>query len=410
MPVYQYRAIDSTSGKSSSGTLDVDSPEQLKERLATRNLIPVSYTLKAESSENAWKRLERRFNKVPPDELILFTKQIETMLRAGIPVLRAFDILASQTEHPRLKEVCTAMGQDIRQGSTLHQALARHDDVFPPLYSNMVRAGETSGSLPKILQRLIYVIAHEYKVRSDVRSVMQYPILVLVTLSIAFIALIGFVMPKFAAVFTKAGIDLPMPTRVCIALSDTMRAHGLLIFGGILLSIVTIALLLKTPAGKATFDRFILGLPLIGDLIIKASLSRLASIFAILQASGVSILEGLGILSGTINNGAISKELDRIKEQLEQGQGLAKPLSQAKYFTPMFINMVSIGEESGNLDEMLAEISNHYDAEVEYSTKKLTGAIGPALIVCLAAIIGFFALAVYLPMWDIAKLASKPGA
>jgi type IV pilus assembly protein PilC len=271
----------------------------------------------------------------------------------------------------------------------------------------MVMAGETGGALPQVLQRLIYVISHEHKVKTEVRSVMQYPILVLACLIAAFILLVVYVVPKFAAVYLRSEIALPWPTRACMFMSDLLRHQAGWLVGGLLLLVLGYVAAMRTERGRYVRDYVLLHTPLIGPLMIKAALSRFSSIFAILQATGVGILDSLTLLTRTIGNTALSRELHNVQAELEAGRGIARPLSNAKYFTPLFINMVAVGEEAGNLDEMLNEVSLHYDAEVEFATRRLTTAMGPILIVCLAAMVGFFALAVYLPMWDLARIVSS---
>lgn len=407
MTAYRYKAINQA-GKVEGGVVDAQSQDQANDQLAARGLSPMEmHELAVGPGGSRFTALSRKFNTVHAEELILFTKQMSTMLKAGIPVLRVMDILESQSENPRLKEVCRDVGMDIRAGSNLSRALRKHPDVFSMLYSSMVLAGETSGALPQILQRLIYIITHEYKVKSDVRSVLQYPIIVLVTLVVAFVMLIMFVIPRFAGVYARVEVDLPAPTVMCLTLSKIFNEHWPWLAAGFSALFVLSILAVRTNKGRLTWDRAKLQIPLVGPLLLKAALSRFASIFSILQSSGVGILDSIKILSGTIGNTAIGRELEGLQEKLEQGHGIARPMMTAKYFTPMLVNMVAVGEESGNLDEMLREVSIHYDAEVEYATRRLTTAIGPILIVALSAMVGFFALAVYMPMWDLAKLATR---
>ncbi|MBM4156229.1 MAG: type II secretion system F family protein [Lentisphaerae bacterium] len=406
---YTYRAIDE-SGREARGVVDADTQDLANDTLASRGLtvtrLDVQGAADVAAGRASW---ADRFRTVGSEELILFTKQFGTMLRAGIPVLRVFDILQSQSENPRLKQVGATVAADIRAGSTLFAALSKHKGVFPPLYSSMVLAGETSGALPQVLQRLVYIVSHEHKVKSDVRAALQYPALVLIALTAAFVALITLVIPRFATVYEKMRIELPLPTRICLSLSAAVREGWPWILGGIAVLVGLVAWAVRTEGGRLLRDRLLMTFPLIGPLVVKASLSRFSSILSILQATGVGILDSFEILTGTIGNAAIARELAGIKTQLEQGHGLARPFASARYFTPMFVNMVAIGEESGNLDEMLREVSSHYDAEVEFATKRLTTALGPILTVLLAAMVGFFALAVYLPMWDLAKIATRGG-
>ena len=389
------------------GTLEAQSFDHANELIAARGLALLRIEEKASTSAKSLSRWVEKFNKIHPEELIIYTKQLSTMMRAGIPLLRSFDILESQTENPRLKTISSEIASDIRAGSNLNRALRRHPDAFSPLYCSMVMAGESSGALPQVMDRLIYIISHEHKVKSDIRSVLQYPLLVLLCLGTAFVVLVTMVIPRFAAVYVRSGIVLPLPTRICLALSNLFRHEWPWLVAGAAMLAIAYVLFTSTRGGRQVRDRVFLGIPLMGPLMVKAALSRFASIFSILQASGVGILDSLQMLSDTIGNRAIGHELEGVQVKLEEGHGIARPLMAARYFTPMFINMVAIGEEAGNLDHMLKEIAAHYDAEVEFATRRLTTAMGPILIVALAALVGFFALAVYLPMWDLARLVTR---
>jgi type IV pilus assembly protein PilC len=269
----------------------------------------------------------------------------------------------------------------------------------------MIRAGEASGALPEVLERLIYIIDHEHQVKSDIKSAMTYPIIVVVFLFTAFLVLITQVIPKFVNIFNNAGLTLPLPTQICLFIYRFLSNYWYLIIGGTVLAVMFLFYYLKTQQGRFARDALLMRMPLIGPLFVKSAVSRFASIFSILQSSGVDVLDSMDILSETIGNAAIGSELQGIKDSLAEGRGIAGPLGQAKYFTPMLINMVAIGEESGNLEAMLRDVAEHYDTEVEYSMKKLSEAIGPLLTVGLAAVVGFFALAIFLPMWDLTLMA-----
>ena len=407
MSTYRYEAVNE-GGKTVAGLIEAESMDHANDLLGARGLTPLSMRDEtAAAGKPRWEKIALLFNTVHPEELILYTKQLSTMLKAGIPILRVVDILENQSENLRLKDISRQIGLDIRSGATLSRSLRRHPDVFSALYCSMVQAGEASGALPQILQRLIYIITHEYQVKTEIRSVLQYPLIVLVSLVTAFVGLITFVIPQFAKVYTKVKVELPFPTRACLALSKLFNEQWPVLLLGLAVVGLAVFLILRTAPGRYGWDRLKLRIPLIGPLLLKSALSRFASIFSILQASGVGILDALKILSGTIGNAAISRELEGVQVHLEQGHGVARPLMAAKYFTPMLINMVAVGEEAGNLDEMLREVSVHYDAEVEYATRRLTTAMGPVLIVAMAFLVGFFALAVYMPMWDLAKLATR---
>jgi type II secretory pathway component PulF len=402
---YRYQAINQT-GKEVSGKLEAESVENANSILVSRQLIPLQ--IKEQSpSENAWLKALSGISKVQPSDLVLFTKQFHSMLVAGIPILRILSIMESQTENKSIREATRKIIKDINQGSSLSDAFSKFPKIFDNLYCDMIRAGEISGSVPVVLERLIYIIEHEAKVRSDIKSALRYPIIVLVALGIAFIVLLTFVIPTFANVFRTAGLDLPMPTKVALALYAFLHNFWYFIVGAIVATVIVLRYYFKTSNGKFVRDSFLLEMPIVGPVFKKAALSRFASIFAILQTSGVPIMQSLAILSATLGNEAFTRAFDHVRERIKEGAGIANPLKSVKYFTPMVIDMLAIGEESGKIDEMMRAVAAHYDSEVEYAIKGLSDAITPILIVGLAAIVGFFALAIFMPMWDLTQLATK---
>lgn len=401
MKKFVCQAIDE-SGVTISSVVEAESAEMANDILLSRGYIPTRVTTEGGvSPRETWLNIKAKITPVKAQELILFTKQFRTMLRAGVPLVKLLQILGHQTENMNLKKIVASMTEDIKEGLSLYDAFKKHPQTFSNLYCGMVRAGESSGALPEVLDRLIYIIDHENKIRSDIKAAFQYPIIVTAFLVIAFFILLTFVVPKFVNIFLSAGLDLPVPTRICMLMYKFWANYWYLLFGGIFVLVVGLKFFLRTESGKFVRDSLVMRLPILGPLFIKAAMSRFASIFSILQSSGVSVVDSMKILSGTIGNAAISREFTQIIDKLEEGWGIAKPLESAKYFTPIVVNMVAIGEESGNLEETLLEISEHYDVELEYAMKKLTDAIGPMLTVGLAAVVGFFALAIFLPMWDL---------
>lgn len=407
MPFFKYEAIDEA-GKNVKGTLEAESLQAANNIMSSRGLIPVQLEEEKEDQAAAlWNKINAMFEKVKPRELILFTKQFRSMLRAGVPIIRIMQILEAQTENKVLKHAVTTIITSIRQGSSISDAFEKHPAIFSRLYCSMLRAGEVSGNLPGVLERLIYIIEHEAKIKADIKSALQYPKMVLIALSAAFLILLTFVIPQFVGIFSKTGIELPWPTKVALMMNVGLKNYWYLILGVLVGVIVGLTQFFKTANGQFVRDSLFLNLPVLGPLFQKAAMSRFSSIFAILQSSGVPVMQTLTILSDTIGNAAISRSIKYVREKIEEGSGLAVPLKTAPYFPPMVVDMIAIGEESGNIEEMLVEISKHYDDEVEYAVKALSDAIGPLLIVGLAAVVGFFALAIYMPMWDMTKMVQK---
>ena len=404
MAKYYYQAI-TENGSSVSGAIDADSMEGATSALVARGYIPQKISDASKSGIGFFLReLQEKLTPVKLPELILFTKQLRTLIHAGVPMLKLLQVLENQSENIKLKRIIVSISQDIREGGSLYDGFRKYPSVFSPLYCSMLHAGETSGALPEILDRLIYIMDHDHKIRSDIRSALQYPAIVIISLLMAFFILLTLVIPKFADIFLKSGLQLPLPTVICMKLYAILASYWpalILMAGGVG---ILINIYLKTEIGQFRRDTLLLHLPLFGVLVRKAAMARFASIFAILQASGISVLETMSILSETINNAALSRAFENITERLEEGRGISGPLATSPYFTPIIINMVAIGEESGNLDEMLHEAAGHYDAELEFAMKRISDSIGPLLTVCLAAMVLFFALAIYLPMWDMVKM------
>ena len=403
MPKFSYEVITAT-GATNKGVIEADSVDAANAMLSSQGYIPTDVKEMIGSSGITVSQLVDRFTPIRIPDIILFTKQFRTMIRAGVSILNLLQILEAQTENPKMKKIIGAMHHDINEGASLSEAFEKHPTAFSPLYASMVQAGEASGALPEILDRLTYIQEHEHKVKSDIKSALQYPVIVVFFLLVAFVVLLTLVIPKFVNIFTNAGLELPLPTVICMTLYQFMADYWFAIIGAIVVGGMVLFFYFKTDQGKYVRDTLILKIPIIGTLLQKAAISRFASIFSILHASGVDILNSMDILSGTIGNEAIARDLEKIKYRLEEGRGIAEPLGKSNYFTPMLINMVAIGEETGNLEDMLQEVADHYDTEVEYAMGKLSEAIGPLLTVGLAAVVGFFALAIFLPMWDLTTM------
>ena len=407
MAKFSYQAINE-SGMNVKGSIEAESVEMAENLLLSKGYIPTGVAAAsggAATGGSFLAKIKESFTKVKIGDLILFTKQFRSMMQAGVPILRLLQVLENQTQNKVIKSVVGQLGQDIRSGATLYESMKKHPTLFSPLYLSMINAGEISGTVPDILGRLIDIIEHEAKIKSDIKSALQYPMLVLIALAVAFFVLLTFVIPKFSSIFAKTGLTLPWPTKFAMLMYQGLANYWYILIAGVVGLILVLRTYFKTANGRYALDAFLLKLPLFGPLFQKAAMSRFASIFAILQASGVPVMQAMDVLSGTIGNTAISHEFDRVRDKIKEGQGISGPLGAAKYFTPMVVDMVAIGEESGNIEDMLRQIAIHYDDEVAYAVKRLSDNIGPILIVGLAAVVGFFALAIYMPMWDMTKMA-----
>lgn len=404
MPTYVYTALNDN-GVNMQGAIDADSPETARALLLSRGYVPMK--VKAQGASFEFGALGDILNPVKPKELILFTKQFRTLFQAGIPITQLLQVLQNQTESKRLKRVAADMAQAIVGGSTLYDAFRAHPRVFSELYCSMMRAGEASGALGDVMERLVYLLEHEHKIRSDIASAMRYPKMVLGALAIAFFVLLNVVIPKFVTVFSAARIELPWPTKIAIAMHHAITGYWPLVLAGLVAVIAGYKWWVRTETGRYWRDNLLLRVPIIGPVLQKSVMARFAAIFSIMQSSGITVLDALDVLTNTIGNAAIAREFRKIQDKLKEGRGIADPLKSAKFFTPLVINMVAIGEESGSLDSMLKDVAAHYDEEVEYAVSGMAEAIGPVLIVVLAAVVGFFALAIFMPMWDLTQMAGR---
>lgn len=402
---FRYKAVNEM-GTTVSGALEADTLEAAQAILNARGYIPTSVQSGDSALQKYLDRLETGLAKVKFVDLIFFTKQFRTLFKAGISITEGLKIMEAQSSNKKMKQTLAKMGEDIKAGSGLADSFARHPGVFPEIYTSMIRAGEASGSLPSVLDRLVYILNHEHKVKTSIRSAMTYPVVVVVALFGAFLFLLTFVVPTFANMFRGIGIDLPWPTAVAIRMHTALIEYWMVSLPIFLAVVFVLYWYQKTPPGRLMRDKMLLGLPILGPVFAKAAMSRFCSIFSILQISGVTVLESLSILSKAIGNSAISREFDKIGDQLREGRGISTPLKSAKYFTPMVVSMVAVGEEAGNLVDMLHDVAVHYDDEVEYEVSRMTELLGPFLLVALAGVVGFFALAIFMPMWDMVKMVN----
>lgn len=405
MAQFTFTAI-TAQGKTINGVIQAESVSAAQDKIVHQGQIPIKVTLdKQAAASSGSNSLENLFAaKVKQPDIILFTKQFRTMLRTGIPIMKTLAILSDQAKNPTLKKALIQMEQEVKEGATMSSTFKRQKHIFSPLYCGLINAGELSGTMVEVLDRVTFILEHEYKVKRDIKSALAYPKMVVMTLVGAFFFLLNFVIPKFVGIFTKVGIELPMPTKVCLMMYNALQSYWYIMLGTIIVLVVGFTAFFKTEKGAVARDLFLIKLPIVGPLFIKSAMSRFSSILAILLSSGVNVLSAFEILSTTIGNAAIAKEFDSLAAKMKEGHGISKPLQSSTLFPPMVINMIAIGEEAGSLDDMLRQVASHYDEEVEYAVAGLSEAIGPILIVALTGIVGFFAMAIFLPMWDLTKM------
>jgi len=339
---------------------------------------------------------------VDSKELAIFTRQFSVMIDAGLPLVQCLEILAGQQENKTFQKVLTNTREMVEGGSTLSAAMKASPKVFDPLYTNMVEAGETGGILDTILQRLSAYIEKNVKLQRAVKSAMVYPIGVLTVAGGVITLLLWKVVPIFATLFAGLGVELPLPTRIVIALSNFIGSYfGLLILIGLVGSIFAVRAWYGTPQGKFALDSMILKMPVLGILMRKIAVARFTRTLGTLISSGVPILEGLDITAKTAGNAVVERALVKVRKSLEEGKSLTEPLKESEVFPGMVTQMIGVGEQTGAMDAMLQKIADFYEEEVDAAVKDLLTALEPIMIVFLGVVVGGVVISMYLPLFTI---------
>ena len=334
------------------------------------------------------------------DDIIFFTRQLQTVIRAGIPILSGLRALEEQTSNVKLRGAIKEMVQDIDKGASLSDAMMKQKKLFPDLYTSMVKAGEIGGSLEEVLERLATLLEFQLKTKEMLKSAIRYPIFVVTTLLIAFLVLINFVVPRFAVLFRGAKMDLPLPTRMLLLTNDIFQNYAIYLGISIFILIGGFLLYKRTDAGTLEIDRLKLRAPLIGPIILKICMSRFANMFENLIKVGIPVVRTLEVVSRTVGNEYIAQKIIEISGKIERGLGISRPLREAEIFPPLIIHLISTGEQTGSLEDMLKEVSTHYDREITYSINRLSTWIEPLLTAGLSLMVLFLALAIFLPWWN----------
>lgn len=406
MPSYRYRARD-RQGALVKGVLEAPDKAALESALDKMGLIPIKVEAGRESPVKKLSVFHDIFNRVEPQEIILFSRQLATLFSAGVPLTRALTTLQAQMSSERFRGVVRHIREDIEAGSTFSAALRKHPSVFPELYSHMVEAGEAGGILDSVLDRLAFMLEKNAENRAKVKSATLYPKIVIGAIVIAITVLMNFVVPKFAALYASFKVELPLPTRVLITLSNAFTAYWYLMLAAGAGSFVLARLYVSTEAGRRAWDRIMLKVPVFGPLILKSIMSRFARVLGSLYKSGLPILQSLDIVSRAVENKIITEEVKAIAVDVRAGKNLSEPMAKSPHIQPMVVQMVTVGEETGNLDEMLEKVAEYYDREVDATIRNLTTTLEPLLLAIIFGMVLFLALAIFLPMWDILKIVRR---
>jgi type IV pilus assembly protein PilC len=392
----------SPNGEILSGEYVTENKQELVNYLRKRKIIITS--LKEKSRDIKIKLpLAKR---ITVKDLGVFTRQFATMINAGLPMVQCLDILSSQLEKDQFKKVVATVMADVEGGSTLAEALGKHEKVYSQLYVNMVEAGEAGGILDKILNRLAVYLEKAEALTRKVKGALMYPAVVFVVATGATVFMLVFIIPTFARMFSDFGGELPLPTKIVLVLSNFLRTKWWLLVGIVVGAVIAVKRFYATDVGRMKMDTFALKVPVLGQVIRKASIARFTRTLGTLISSGVPILNGLDITARTAGNKVVEKAIFATRESISQGNTIAEPLRQSGVFPPMVTQMIGVGEQTGALDEMLDKIAAFYDDEVDSAVEALTSIIEPVMIVVMGVIVGGMLIAMYLPMFKLVTVIS----
>ena len=408
MPTFAYKARN-TASQLIEGVLEGVNSGAVVDLLRGQGLTPVEIKeTKAKSSKSVATMNVTLFKqKVTHIDLLLFSRQMHTLLKSGVPIMRALSGLQDAAINPEMKRVIGEIRESLEGGRELSQALARHPRVFSSFYLSMVRVGEATGLLEEIFFRLFEHLEFERYMREQVKSALRYPSFVVLAMAVAIVVVNIFVIPSFAKVFAGFGAELPLMTRVLLGFSNFMLAYWPLMLAGVIGCAIAFRSWLGTVRGRYDWDRMSLKFPVAGKILHKAALSRFSRSFSLGIRSGVPVMQALSNSAQTVDNAYVSRCIEGMRENVERGESLLRASISSGIFTPIVLQMVAVGEESGAVDDMMDEIGDMYRQEVEYELKTLSQQIEPILIVMLGILVLILALGIFLPMWDLGKVAIK---
>lgn len=398
MPQYNYTATDFQL-KRKSGQITASSSREARRLLREKGLFVLDI--------KEYKPIERKninFSLTKPKinvkEITLFSRQFATLIEAGIPISRSLYILTQNTRNKQFAKILNNIRTQIEQGTSLSVALSKYDKIFPPIYIDMVASGEVSGALHEVLDRLASYMENEKSIKSKVKSAFIYPTIVLVVaIAVVFLMLI-YVIPKFIPIFEDMGEQLPLPTRMLLNLSEFMQTSWWMLIVGFLVMLIAIGIYRQTPMGRKQTDILKLKIPIIGDVISKSAIARFCRTLETLQRSGVPLIQSLGIVGKTSGNYVIQRAVENSITSLENGEGISAPLAESGAFPVLVTQMISIGEETGELEQILTKIADFYEEEVGIAVATMTSLIEPIITVFLGVLIGFIAVAIIMPMYE----------
>ena len=411
MATYAWRGRNAR-GEAVQGQLEAMTEGGVADQLITIGVAPVHIALavapvEASSVDNWFARMNRK--PVVVEDILMFSRQMYTLNKAGVPILRAFAGLQASATKPAMVDLLKDISSSLDQGRELSAAMARHKDVFGAFYISMMKVGEMTGRLTEVFLRLNEHMEFERDVRERIKQAMRYPMFVMIAMAVAVVILNIFVIPVFAKVFAGFNAELPIITRGLLAFSSWMLTWWPLLIAGVIGAVVMIRGYIRTPAGRYRWDARKLKLPIVGDIVLKATLARFARSFALSSQSGVPLVQALTVVAQTVDNAYIGSRIEQMRDGIERGESISRCAAATGVFTPVVLQMIAVGEETGELDNLLFEIAGMYERETDYSIKGLSAAIEPILLAVIGMLVLLLALGVFLPLWNLGGAAMGKG-
>lgn len=393
--IFHYKAL-AENGEVTKGKQDADSRAEIIEMLKVKKMIPLEIR-----EDTGGKALSFGAKKIQTKDLSVFCRQFSTMLASGVGIVKCLDILEKQADNPKMSDACMDMRANVQRGNLLSDTMKFHKNIFPPLMIQMVVAGEASGNLDVVMDRLAVTYEKEAKIENKMKSAMIYPIILLVVLIGVVSFILIFVMPQFAGIFADAGKDLPMSTKILMGISDFLVARWYILILAIVIIVLLISQLKKTKEGRRSLDRMKLRAPLLGKQFRMIITSRFTRTMSTLLSSGITLLEAMSIVGKVVGNTEVEGRLDQASEEIKKGIAMSRAVSAVGVFPPMVLSMLKIGEESGSLDLVLSKTADYYDEELDTAIQRLVSLLEPVLIVVMGLVVGFVVVSIAQPMFGI---------
>jgi len=406
MPVYEYTALDG-SGKSVNGIVDADSPLAARQRLRGSGIFPVDVRETSSSPRGLRSgpvSVSALLKRIKPGEVSVATRQLSILLGAGVPLVASLDALISQITNPLFKKIMAQIKESVNEGNSLAHAISNRPRIFTNVYVNMVRAGEASGSLDVVLDRLADLGEHEQALRGRFKAALAYPVFMFFIGTLVLFFLITFVVPNITQIFREMEQTLPIPTVVLIDVSNFLKSFWWLILLATASGIVIIRHLKNTPRGRYVWDEVKLRIPIVGPINNKMAVARFGRTLGSLLKSGVPLISALQIVRNIVDNVMIADVIDNTVDEIQAGKSLASPLAQSRWFPPIVVQMISVGEQSGELEAMLSKIADTYDRDVESQIMAMTSMLEPVMILVMGLIVGFIVVSILLPIFEMNQM------